>query len=145
MLHFQLITLTGTKFEQDVSEVILPTRDGQIGVLAHHMPLISVASAGTIAVRINPKDSDTSREYFATYGGAIEVSDNKLRVLVDEADHADEINEAEAQRAFDAAQKAKLDAKDQISLADAQSLIDRSSVRLEVASLKRNKKPHKSI
>lgn len=145
MFHFQLITLTGTKFDQDVSEVILPTRDGQIGVLAHHMPLISVAGTGIIAVRVNPKDSDANREFFATYGGAIEVSDNKLRVLVDEADYADDISRADAQKAFDMAQKAKLDAKDQISLADAQSLIDRSSVRLQVASLKRHKKPRHSI
>ena len=105
--------------------------------LQDHMPLVSVARSGTIAVRRQSKDSDAQREFFATSGGAIEVSDNVLRVLVDEADHADEINEAEAQKALDRAQKMKTEAKDQISLEHAQQLVDRQAVRLQVAGLKR--------
>ncbi|MGH7195328.1 MAG: ATP synthase F1 subunit epsilon [Candidatus Saccharimonadales bacterium] len=137
MFRFKLITLTGTKIDQDVAEVILPTKDGQIGVLGHHMPLISVIATGMIAVRINAKDSDASREFFATYGGAIEVSNNTLKVLVDEADHADDIDEAAAQKSLEAAERAKTEAKDDISFAEAQSLLDRHSTRLQVASLKR--------
>ena len=137
MIHFQLVSLSGTKFDEDVYEVILPTLDGEIGVLQDHMPLISVATTGTIAVRRNPKDSDSQREYFATNGGAIEVSDNVLRVLVDEADHADELNEAEVQKALERAQRMKTEAKDQVSLEHAQALVDRHEVRLHVANLKR--------
>lgn len=137
MIHFQLVSLTGTKFDDDVYEVILPTLDGEIGVLQDHMPLVSVATTGAIAVRRTPKDADAAREYFATNGGVIEVSDNTLRVLVDEADHADEINEAEAQAAMERAQKLHAEAKDQVSLEHAQALVDRQSVRLQVAGLKR--------
>lgn len=137
MFHFQLVSLSGKKFDDDVYEVILPTLDGEIGVLQDHMPLVSVATNGAIAVRRNAKDSDSQREYFATNGGAIEVSDNVLRVLVDEADHADEVNEAEAQRALDRAEKMKAEAKDQVSLEHAQSMVDRQTVRLQVAGLKR--------
>jgi F0F1-type ATP synthase epsilon subunit len=70
----------------------------------------------------------------------IEVSDNTLRVLVDEADHAEEINESEAQRALERAQKLKAEAKDDISLAHAQQLVDRHEVRLHVAGLKRRRR-----
>src|SRR5579871_1184787 len=100
MLHFQLVSLSGTKFDDDVYEVILPTLDGEIGVLQDHMPLVSVATNGAISVRRDPRDSDLKREFFATNGGVIEVSDNTLRVLVDEADHADDIKEAEAEAAM---------------------------------------------
>lgn len=137
MFHFQLVSLSGVKFDDDVSDVILPTLEGEIGVLQHHMPLISVATNGVICVRRQPKDSDAQREYFATNGGVIEIADNTLRVLVDEADHADDINEAEAQAAIELAQQMKAEATDQVSLEHAQTLMDRHAVRLQVASLKR--------
>lgn len=137
MFRFQLVSLSGKKFDDDVYEVTLPTLDGEIGVLQHHMPLVSVASTGAIAVRRNAKDSDAAREYFASSGGVIEVADNVLRVLVDEADHAEEINEAEVQKALERALKMKSEAKDQVSLEHAQALVDRQGVRLQVAGLKR--------
>ena len=68
MIHFQLVSLSGKKFDEDVYEVILPTLEGEIGVLQDHMPLVSVATTGMIAVRRDPKDSDAQREYFATNG-----------------------------------------------------------------------------
>lgn len=137
MLRFQLVALSGTKFDDDVYEVLLPTLEGEIGVLQDHMPLVSVVSTGVIAVRRNPKDADREREYFATNGGVIDVVDNKLRVLVDEADHADNISEAEAQAALERARTMKAEAKDQVSLEHAQQMVDRHAVRLQVASLKR--------
>lgn len=142
MIHFQLVALSGTKFDDDVYEVVLPTLDGEIGVLQDHMPLVSVAITGAIAVRRQPRDGDAAREYFATNGGVIEVSDNTLRVLVDEADHASDINEAEAEAAMERAQKMKLEAKDAVSLEHAQQLVDRHAVRLQVAGLKRRHQKH---
>jgi F-type H+-transporting ATPase subunit epsilon len=140
MFRFQLVTITGTKFDDEVYEVILPSLDGQIGVLAHHMPLVSVATNGVIMIRKNRTDPDHDREYFATNGGVIEVTDNILKVLVDEADRAEEINMAEVQEALNRANKMKVEAKDQISLEHAQSLVDRHAVRLQVANLKRHHK-----
>jgi F-type H+-transporting ATPase subunit epsilon len=137
MIRFQLVALTGTKFDDDVYEVVLPTLDGEIGVLQDHMPLVSVATTGVIYVRRDSKDSDSQREVFATNGGVIEVSGNKLRMLVDEADNADDISEAEAQAAHERAMKMKSEAKDQVSLEHAQQLVDRSAVRIQVAGLKR--------
>ena len=137
MIHFQLVALSGTKFDDDVYEVVLPTLDGEIGVLQDHMPLVSVATTGAIMVRRDAKDSDSQREFFATNGGVIEVSGNVLRVLVDEADHADDINQAEAEAAHERALKMKAEAKDQVSLEHAQALVDRQAVRLQVAGLKR--------
>jgi F-type H+-transporting ATPase subunit epsilon len=135
--HFQLVALSGTIFDDDVYEVVLPTLDGEIGVLEHHMPLVSVVSTGAIAIRRGQKDADRAREFFATTGGVIDVSNNVLRVLVDEADHADSINEAEAEAAYDRAKQMKAEAKDQVSLEHAQTMMDRSATRLQVANLKR--------
>jgi F-type H+-transporting ATPase subunit epsilon len=136
-IHLQLVSLSGKVFDDDVYEVILPTLDGQIGVLQHHMPLVSAATSGVISVRRNEKDRDDQMELFATNGGVLEVSNNSLKVIVDEADHADNINEAEAQAAHERALQLKAEAKDEVSLEHAQQLVDRTAVRLQVAGLKR--------
>lgn len=140
MIRFELVTLSGLKYSEDVNEVILPTLEGYIGVLTGHMPLISVATNGVISVRKNAQDPDDMMEIFATNGGVIEIANNVLRVLVDEADHADEISESEAQAAFERATKLKAEAKDEVSLEKAQSLIDRSAVRIQVAGLRRKRR-----
>jgi len=140
VINFQLVSLDGVKFSEDVYEIILPTLAGEIGVLPGHMPLISVAKAGVISVRRNSNEPDDMMEFFAISGGAIEVSGNNLRVLVDEADNSEEISEEEAREAFERAQKLKAEAKDQVSLEQAQSLIDRSAVRLQVAGLKHRRR-----
>jgi F-type H+-transporting ATPase subunit epsilon len=141
MIHLQLITLSGTKFNDDVYEVLVPTMDGLIGVLPGHMPLISVAKSGVISVRRNERDLDIAMEHFAVSGGVVEVLDNGLRILVDEADHAEDINQAEAQAAHERALKLKSEAKDEVSLERAQEMVDRTATRLQVANLKHRRPP----
>ena len=137
MPRFQLVTLSGIKFDGDVYEVIVPTLDGEIGILPGHMPLVSVATDGVIYVRHKAADRDDMMEFFAISGGVVKVEDEVLQILVDEADAADEISETEAKAAYDRAKKLKAEAKDQVSLDKAQSLIDRSATRLKVAEIKR--------
>ncbi len=137
MIHFELVTLDGTKFGEDVYEVVLPTPQGYIGIFPSHMPLVSIATPGVITIRHASTDPDTKLEYFATNGGVIEILDNKVRVLADEADREDEINVAEAQKAFERAEKLRAEATSQVEIDKAQSLMDRSSVRLQVAGLRR--------
>ncbi len=139
MIKFQIVTLSGVKFDEDVYEVQLPTPDGNIGVFPNHMPLVSLASPGVISVRRNERDGNDKLEYFATDGGVIEVLDNTVRILADEAVHAEEIHEDTVKKALEAAKRAHKDAKDKLSLDKAQAMIDRQAVRLNVAQYKRRK------
>ncbi len=140
MIHLKLVTLSGIKFDGEAYEVSLPTMDGQITVLSDHMPLISAATNGVISIRKNPKDPESTMEHFATHGGVIEIADNNVRIIVDEADSGDEINESDAKKALELAVKMKNEAKDQISLEKAQQMIDRSNIRIQVAELKRRRR-----
>lgn len=140
MIHFSLVTLSGTKHSGDVHEVLLPTPEGQIAVFPDHMPLVTIATPGIIKVRSKAGDPDDFMKVYATNGGVIEITDNRVRVLVDEADSSDEINEKEAAKAHQEALELRKSAKDQVSLDKAQSLLDRSAVRLKVAELKRRKR-----
>jgi F-type H+-transporting ATPase subunit epsilon len=133
----ELVTLAGLKLDEDVYEVVLPTSDGTIAVFANHMPLVTLAAPGVISVRKKSSTPDDQMDHYATNGGVIEIGNSLVRVLVDEADHADEIVESEAKSALERAQAMKAEAKDELSLEHAQALIDRQAVRLKVAELRR--------
>ena len=137
MIKFQIVTLSGVKFDEDVYEVQLPTPEGNVGIFPNHMPLVSLAVPGVIAVRKNERDSNEKLEYFATDGGVIEVLDNTVRILADEAVHAEDVHEESTKKALVAAEEAYKNAKDKVSLDKAQALIDRQAVRLNVAKYKR--------
>lgn len=139
MIRFQIVTLSGVKFDEEVYEVILPTPEGQIGVFPDHMPLVSMAVPGVIMVRRDQRDSNSKLEYFATDGGIIEILDNTIKILADEAVHAEDIHEEASKKALIAAEEAYKNAKDKVSLDKAQAMIDRQAVRLNVAKYKRRR------
>jgi len=136
-MKLELVTLTGLKFQEDVYEVVLPTSTGEIAVFPNHMPLVTLATPGVISVRRKAGAPDADMDHFATNGGVIEIGNDFVRVLVDEADRDDEIVESEARAALERAQKMKDDAGDSVSLEKAQALVDRHAVRLKVAELRR--------
>lgn len=136
-MNLELITLLGKKIDREIYEITLPTADGEIGVFPGHEPLVSLAVPGAIVVRYQKTDPDNKLDYFAVSGGVIEVSPTRVRVLVDEAEHGDEIIEAESRVALDRALALRDNAKDQMELEKAHQLVDRHAVRLKVASLRR--------
>jgi len=140
MITFELVTLTGVKFTEKVYEVMLPTPLGEIAVFEHHMPLVSLVAPGIIKVRPKADTKDNHLELFSVHGGVIEIADNKIRVLVDEATHSDELNEKEVQAALQRAKQLKAEASEQVELDKAQAMIDRHSVELKVAELRRHRK-----
>jgi len=139
-MHLQLITLTGVRVDQDIYELSAPTAAGPISVFPGHEPLVTVAVPGALAVRYKKGDADSAREYFVISGGVIEINQTAVRVLVDEADHGEDIIEAESQAALERAMKLKSEAKNQVDIDHARELIDRHTVRLQVAGLRRHKR-----
>ncbi|MBP9852948.1 MAG: F-type H+-transporting ATPase subunit epsilon [Patescibacteria group bacterium] len=139
-MKLQLVTLTGTKVDKEVYEVILPTSAGEIAVFPGHEPLVSMAIPGVISVRKDKTEKNEDMDVFAISGGVIEVSGDLVRVLVDEADHGDDIIEAESQAALDRALKMRDSAQDAVELEKAHQLVDRHAVRLKVAGLRRRRR-----
>lgn len=137
-MDLQLVTLTGVKVDEPVYEVILPTSDGEIAVFPGHEPLIAMAVPGVISVRRQKTDANDRMELFAISGGVIEINGAMVRVLVDEADHGDDIIEAESKAALERAIKMRDSATSQVELEKAHQLVDRHMVRLKVAGLRRH-------
>jgi F-type H+-transporting ATPase subunit epsilon len=132
-MHVRLVTLSGVKFDQEALEVRIKTPLGAMVVLPHHEPITAQTVPGPVTI-IDTKNND---EVFASYGGILEVTNNEVRILLDEADYATELVEAEIEEALKSAQALKAKAKDQKELDEAQRLIDRQAVRLQVAQIRR--------
>lgn len=139
-MKLQLVTLSGTKFDEDVYEIIVPTVDGEIAVFPDHEPLVTLAKTGVIQVRRSKNDPDDRMELFAIGGGVVQIDGSSIKVLVDEADHGDDIIEAENQKALERAIKMRDEASDQVELEKAHQLVDRHTVRLKVADLRRRRR-----
>ena len=139
-MKFRLVTLTGEKINADVYEVIIPAIDGEISVFPDHEPLITVAKSGIVTVRYEKGHSDADLEFFAISGGVVEINENGVKILVDEADHGEEILEAETKAALERAIELRDSASDQVELDRAHQLVDRHMVRLKVADLQRRRR-----
>lgn len=136
-MKLKLVTLTGAKLTEDVYEVQIPTAAGDISVFDDHEPLVTIANPGVLLVRRNKSDSDDDQEVYAINGGAVHIMDNEVKILVDEADHADDIIAAEAESALERAREQRLGAKDAVTISEAEALINRAQVQLKVAGLRR--------
>ncbi len=136
-MNFQLVTLLGVQLDTDVYEVQLPTAAGPISVFPGHEPMVSIAVPGAISVRRSKGDAEAKLDYYAIGGGVIEITEPGVKVLVDEADHGEDIIESDAKAALERAKTMQKNAKNQVELEKASELVDRHAVRLKVADLRR--------
>ena len=139
-MKLKLVTLAGMQLNDEVYEVIIPTIDGEISVYPDHEPLVTVAKEGVVTVQREKNDSEAHREYFAISGGIVEITGKTVKILVDEADHGENIIEAETQAALERAIAMRDNASSDIELDKAHQLIDRHMVRLKVADLQRRRR-----
>lgn len=139
-MKLRLITMGGQLVDSDVYEVIAPTVDGEIAIFPDHESLVTVAKPGVVTVRYEKGHGVDHLEYFAISGGIVEVTGRTVRILVDEAEHGDDIVEAETQAALERAVKMRDEATDQVELEKAHQLVDRHMVRLKVADLHRRRR-----
>lgn len=138
-MKFKLVTLSGEKINEQVYEVLIPTIDGEIGVFPDHEPLITVAKPGIVTVKLDKNHTPERHEFFAISGGIVEITGKTVKILVDEADHGEDIIEAETQAALERAIAMRDNASSAVELDQAHALIDRHMVRLKVADLHRRR------
>ncbi len=86
-LTLQIATPERLLFEDQVSEAEVPGRDGYIGILPGHAPLISELAAGVLRY---VKGGNTV--HISVLGGFVEILDDRVMVLADGALRKEEIN-----------------------------------------------------
>lgn len=133
MLHAQILTPDGSIFDGDADAISLPTPDGEITVLPHHIPLISIVVPGTIIVR-----HGKGEKVFSVSHGVIEMDGKSLRILADTADRAEELQEAAVELAKSAAEKLLAEKRHDVEgFAEATAIMERELARL--ATIRRQK------
>jgi F-type H+-transporting ATPase subunit epsilon len=134
-VDFSLITLAGTQYHDNVSEVLLRTSEGDAVIMPHHEPLTAVVLGGPLTIRSKSKKEDI----FAIYGGILEIEDNRVTLLADEADHIDTLIESNIAEALKLAENLKNNAQSKSELQRAKQIVDRHAIRLDVSRIRRRK------
>lgn len=94
-MQFRIVTPEKQVFSDDVDQVSLMTKDGEITVLPHHIPLVTILLPGELRYKKNGEESA-----LAISSGFAEVRpDNSIVILADTAEHAHEINLTRAEEA----------------------------------------------
>jgi F-type H+-transporting ATPase subunit epsilon len=137
MMHFQLVSAQGVKFDDDAYEVLVPTGGGTIAVFEDHMPLIASAQAGVVSVRLKQSDRDSDMKHFAISGGVMQVEGKTMRFLSDDVTTSDEVNEKEAEAALARARALVEGAGSRRELHEAHRALHHSTAQLHIARLKR--------
>jgi F-type H+-transporting ATPase subunit epsilon len=132
----EIVTAERMVFSDDVSAVIAWGVEGQLGILPHHAPLMTMLQPGDILIR-----KDKEEEFFAISGGFLEVRPDKVIVLADACERADEIDIARAEEAKKRAQETMKAAPLSADAAAAEASLRRSLARLKVAERKRRRPP----
>ena len=92
MLNLEIVTPEKKVFSDTVDAVTVPTESGEVGILASHVPLISMLKPGVLSYT-----RGGASERMVVAGGFVEVSENNVSILADIAESAGEID-AEAAR-----------------------------------------------
>lgn len=99
-IQVEIVTRDRSLYAGEADMVLLPGVEGQMGVMEGHEPLLSTLDIGEIVLR-----SGDQTEYIAVSGGVVEVRPDKVTVLAEAAEHADEIDIERAEQARERARQ----------------------------------------
>lgn len=136
IIQFEIVTPERIVFKTAVKSITAPTKQGEITVLPDHIPLVASLQPGVIEI----KTADNRIEIISTSGGFIEVLKNKVVILADTAERAEEIDVDRAEEARRRAEEIKQQAKqmEQVDFASLSAKIAKELARIK--AVRRHKK-----
>lgn len=134
-LRFEIVTAERMVYSDDVDVVIAPGVEGQLGILPNHASLLTMLQPGDLVVRKEGEET----EMFVS-GGFLEVMQNRVTLLADVAERAEEIDIARAEEAKRRAEEQIKQALPEMDLAAAEAALRRALVRIKIAE-RRKKRP----
>jgi F-type H+-transporting ATPase subunit epsilon len=137
-LLLEIVTPERLAYSDTVDAVNLPGIEGELGVLPHHAPLVSMLGVGELRIR-----KGGSEESFAIIGGFLQVRPDKVVVMAETADMASEIDLEKAQEARRAAERLLEGAAptDTADLAAARAALQQALLRIRVAERRHREGP----
>ena len=135
MNTFELHILAAERsfYEGPCESLVLPTTEGMYGIQANHLNMVAGVGPGEITFRV-PGGTD---EHASCSRGMVKVEDNVVTVLVDTAEHPEEIDVKRAERAAAEAQEEILKKRSRQEYMKAQMELARATSRLKVSKLRK--------
>ena len=128
-MKLSIVTPERIVFSEDVDQVTIPTQDGEITVLPHHIPLVGLLKAGELIIK---KGSEVIP--MVVSGGMLQVRGDSVTILADTAEHVEEIVEERAEEARKAAEKLMEEKRfDSEEYATIVAKMERELARIQVA------------
>jgi F-type H+-transporting ATPase subunit epsilon len=138
-LLLEIVTPERLAYSDTVDAVNLPGIEGELGVLPHHAPLVSMLGLGELRIR-----KGGTEESFAIVGGFLQVRPDRVVVMAETADMASEINLEKAQEARRDAERALEGAPtDAVDLAAARAALQQALLRIRVAERRHREGPRR--
>jgi F-type H+-transporting ATPase subunit epsilon len=133
-MQLDIVTAERLVSSEEVQVIVAPGIDGELAILPHHAPLLTVLKPGEIRV---VKDDEES--FIATSGGFMEVMANKVTILADTAEREDEIDLKRAEEALQQAEEGVAVAASDVELARALESTQRYRAMVKVARRQRRR------
>jgi len=108
--------------QTQADSVVVPAMDGELGILAHHTPLVAQLQPGEIRLH-----TGNEIQHFAVSGGFVEVQNNHVVVMAETAEMAHEIDVERARQAAERAKAALRAPAETMDLAQAEAALRRPS------------------
>jgi F-type H+-transporting ATPase subunit epsilon len=136
-LTVEIVTAERRVVTDEADMVVAPATEGTIGILPRHAPLLTALNPGVMVLK---KGGD--EELLAVSGGFLQVNDNRVLVLADTAERAEEVDEQRAAEARAQAETALREAASRpgsIQSDAARAALHRSLARLTVVQRRRRR------
>lgn len=131
-LHLEVATPERLLLKENVRQAQVPAANGYLGILPDHAPLLSELGIGVLIYELE----NGQKKWMSVIGGYVEVGPDRIRVLANRAENADEIDVARAQAALKRAEERILHPAPGIDVARALNAAERARARLEAAAHK---------
>jgi F-type H+-transporting ATPase subunit epsilon len=127
-IKLEIVTAERQTFADEVNAIIAPGVEGQLGILPHHAPLMTMLQPGEIILK-----KDNEEIYLFVSGGFLEVRPDKVIILADACEHCEEIDISRAEEAKLRAEERLRSKTPELDYSLTEAALRRSISRLKVA------------
>jgi len=132
LLRLEVATPERLLLRENVRQAQVPAANGYLGILPDHAPLLSELGIGVLIYELE----NGQKKWMSIIGGYVEVGPDRIRVLANRAENADEIDVARAQAALKRANERIMNPTPDVDIARALNSLRRAQARLEAAAHK---------
>ncbi len=125
--QFEIVTAERRVISVDVESVLLPSQDGQVGVLKDHVPIITALGIGIVEFGLKSQ----KKRKAAIAGGFAEMNDNKLTIFAQTAELAEEIDIMRAKQAQERARRRLQQEQDDLDFNRAHIALEKAINRIK--------------